>query len=166
MRLIFSLVIYLFSGSLLMASPLEKLTMVGEAKLEVFFFDIYHSELYSASGTYQQDQFPLGLKITYLRDIEAESLVENSEKEWRKQGFSEEIFAPWLASIKQLFPNIEKGDELLLVVDEEQQSHFYYNQKPLQKITNPSFGPGFLSIWLSENCSYPKVRNKLIGNIK
>ncbi len=166
MRILVALIICLISSTALMANPLKDLSLVGQAKLEVFFFDIYHSELYSASGGYQENTFPLGLKLTYLRDIEAQSLVNNSEKEWKKQGFKEDSYGPWLASIQHLFPDIKKGDEIVLLVDDNQQSHFYYNQDPLQSITDPSFGPGFLAIWLSEKCSYPKVRNKLIGNTK
>ena len=45
-----------------------------------------------------------------------------------------------------------------------QQSEFFFNGKTIGKITDRTFGKSFLRIWLDENCSYPKVRNKLIGS--
>ena len=62
-----------------------------------------------------------------------------------------------------MFPDIKKGDTLLLNVDENQQSEFFFNGKKIGDITDQSFGKTFLRIWLDENCRYPKVRNKLIG---
>ena len=39
-----------------MANPIADLSKVGSAKLEVFFFDIYFSTLYSKSGKYSEDE--------------------------------------------------------------------------------------------------------------
>ena len=62
-----------------------------------------------------------------------------------------------------IFPDIKKGDTLLLNVSENQQSEFFLNGKAIGKIIDQNFGRNFLRIWLDENCSYPKIRDKLIG---
>jgi hypothetical protein len=146
-----------------MADPLAELKKVGEAKLKVLFWDVYNSSLYSQTGEYQVEQFPQALKINYLRDIDAEDLVARTQKEWEKLGIKQETFTPWISLLAEIFPNINKGDTLLLDVSKDQQSEFYFNGKTIGKITDKNFGPNFLRIWLDENCSYPKVRNKLIG---
>tara|TARA_R110000751_G_C13793584_1_gene482539 strand:+ start:16259 stop:16732 length:474 start_codon:yes stop_codon:yes gene_type:complete len=151
-----------FSG-VTMADPLSELKKVGEAKLQVLFWDVYNSSLYSPTGTYQAEKFPQALKIDYLRDIDAESLIERTQDEWQKLGIEQETFTPWLPLLTEIFPNIKKGDTLLLDVNEDLQSEFYFNGKTIGKITDTNFGPSFLRIWLDKNCSYPKVRNKLLG---
>jgi hypothetical protein len=160
--LIIILCILIFSGAT-MASPLSELKKVGEAKLKVLFWDVYNSSLYSQSGTYQSKQFPQALQINYLRDIDADDLIERTQDEWEKLGIKQETFNQWVPLLTQIFPNIKKGDTLLLKVSEDQHSEFYFNGKSIGKITDKVFGKSFLRIWLDENCSYPKVRNRLIG---
>tara|TARA_R110000868_G_scaffold31062_14_gene114181 strand:+ start:1549 stop:2259 length:711 start_codon:yes stop_codon:yes gene_type:complete len=151
-----------FSG-VSMADPISELKVVGEAKLKVLFWDVYNSTLYSQSGEYQTEFFPQALKIDYLRDINADDLIEKTKEEWEKLGIKQETFSNWIPLLTEIFPNIKKGDTLLLNVTENQQSEFFFNGKTIGKITDKNFGPSFLRIWLDENSSYPKVRNKLIG---
>lgn len=146
-----------------MAAPLSELKKVGEAKLKVLFWDVYNSSLYSKTGEYQAEDFPQALKISYLRDIDAEDLIETTQQEWEKLSIKQETFTPWISLLTEIFPNIKKGDTLLLHVGKDRQSEFYFNGKTIGKMPDKSFGPSFLRIWLDENCSYPKVRNQLIG---
>ena len=159
------LCILVFSG-VSMANPLDDLKIVGEAKLKVLFWDVYNSSLYSKTGEYQVEQFPQALKVNYLRDIDAEDLIERTQDEWEKLGIKQVTFSQWIPLLTNIFPDIKKGDTLLLSVSENQQSEFFFNGKTIGKITDQTFGKNFLRIWLDENCSYPKVRNKLIGSNK
>lgn len=161
-RSLLMLFIFFFSGAI-MASPTADMKKVGAAKLEMFFFDIYNSELYSTDGKYRKDDYPLALNINYLRNIKAQDLVDRTEQEWEKLGYSGEQIAPWLKLVNKLWPDIRKGDSLLLVVDQDLSSVFYFNGSKLGEISDSTFGPSFLAIWLDENCSYPKLRQKLIG---
>ena len=156
------LCILVFSG-VSMASPIDELKKVGEAKLKVLFWDVYNSSLYNQTGVYQAEQFPQALKINYLRDIDAEDLIKRTQDEWENLGIKQATFSQWIPLLTNIFPNIKKGDTLLLSVNENQQSEFFFNGKTIGTITDKTFGKSFLRIWLDENCSYPKVRNKLIG---
>ena len=158
-----SALLVLFMSGLVMATPLSDLKKVGEAKLKVLFWDVYNSSLYNQSGVYQAENFPQALKISYLRDIDAEDLIEKTQDEWEKLGIQEKAFSQWLPLLTDILPDIKKGDTLLLNVDKNLQSEFFFNGKRIGKITDQTFGKSFLRIWLDKNCSYPKVRNKLIG---
>ena len=149
-----------------MANPTNKLKKVGEAKLEILFWDIYTSELFSPSGRYQKDILPIALKIKYLRNIAAKDLIAKTLEEWLKLGISEDQAKPWLAQLQQLWPNIQKSDELTLLVKEDRSSEFFFNGQSLGQLPDNEFGSSFLRIWLDENCSYPKLRKKLIGEDK
>ena len=146
-----------------MASPIQSMQKVGEAKLEFLFWDIYNSELYSESGAFNQQEYPLALKIQYLRNIDAKDLVDKTAEEWQKLGYTDAQVAPWLTQISEIWPDIVKGDELLLVVEKDRSSRFYHNQELIGDMLDDDFGPSFLAIWLDENCSFPKLRDKLIG---
>ena len=151
-----------FSG-VAMANPLFELKKVGEAKLQVVFWDIYNASLYNQTGEYQAELFPQALKIDYLRDIDSEDLIARTLEEWQKLGIKQETWTPWIPLLTEIFPNIKKGDSLLLNVSKNQHSEFFFNGKTIGKITDKNFGSSFLRIWLDEKASYPKVRNKLIG---
>jgi len=136
------LCILVFSG-VTMASPLDELKKVGEAKLKILFWDVYNSSLYSQTGEYQTEQFPQALKINYLRDIDAEDLIERTQDEWQKLGIKQETFKQWIPLLTDIFPDIKKGDTLLLNVNENQQSEFFFNGKTIGKITDQTFGKSF-----------------------
>ena len=102
-----------FSG-VSMANPLDDLKIVGEAKLKVLFWDVYNSSFYSKTGEYQAEQFPQALKINYLRDIDAEDLIERTQDEWEKLGIKQITFSQWIPLLTNIFPDIKKGDTLLL----------------------------------------------------
>ena len=147
------------------ASPLESFKKVGEARLEVLFWDIYDSELYSETGEFYEGDLPLALNIRYLRNFKSSSLVDKAGEEWLKLGYSSEQTNQWLAIIDGLWPDVSKGDELLLTIDSNGVSQFFYNSQPLGKVNDTSFGKGFIAIWLDKNSSYPKLRNSLTGQI-
>mgnify|MGYP001827384973 CR=1 FL=1 len=48
------------------------LQIVGEARLDVLFWSVYNSRLYSPGGVYEQGQTPVRFEIEYLRDIAQE----------------------------------------------------------------------------------------------
>lgn len=146
--------------------PIDGFQKVGEAKLEVLFWDIYNSQLYTQSGSFQEDELPVALKIEYLRDIKAEDLIDRTAKEWRKLGYEKADYTPWLESVRTMWPDISEGDELLLVVNETGSSTFYFNGESIGDIPDVQFGPSFLAIWLDEKCSFPKLRKQLIGEVR
>jgi hypothetical protein len=145
------------------ASPLDNMQKVGQAKLKILFWNVYRSTLYSQDGRYVGSHLPLALRIHYLRNIDAEELVEKTADEWRKLGLPGAQTKPWLDQLLQIWPDIKKGDELLLLVNEDRSSAFFFNDMPLENITDVEFGSNFLRIWLDKKSSYPKLRKQLIG---
>lgn len=162
-RALVILIICGISTHMATASPINNMQKIGSAKLEIFFFDIYYSELYSLTGKYSSDERPLALQIKYLRDIKADDLIERTQEEWEKLGILNEQTNAWVGQLKALWPDINKQDMLTIVVDQQGVSEFFFNDAPLGVIDDTEFGKSFLAIWLDENCSFPKLRKKLIG---
>ncbi len=141
----------------------EQLQLVGQARLEVLFWSIYDSRLYTTDGRYSEGQRPLRLELEYLRDIEAADLVEQTRNEWQHLQLRADEKELWLQELARLWPDVREDDVLALEMSESGRSTFLLNGKPLGSIDDPQFGPSFLAIWLSPDTSRPELRRSLIG---
>ena len=143
----------------------NQLKLVGEGKMSFLFWDVYLLRLYTANGEYKTRQHPLALEFNYLMDIEAKDLVEETVNQWREQDMSEhKDEQDWVEQLNNLWPDIQDGDQLLFIVDENKHSQFYYNQNYRGVIQSSEFSERFSAIWLSEKTTAPKVRKKLLGD--
>lgn len=153
----------LILSSTLHAAPIDDLTRLGQGKMKVLFWSLYQAELYGETAYSSPNQSPLALKITYLKNINKDDLVDATASQWEHINLTHPERKNWLTQLAKLWPDINDGDTITLLVTQTGQSHFYYNNQLLGKITDQDFGPAFLSIWLSEKTSRPKLRKALIG---
>jgi len=152
----------LFSGAL-SANPVSDLAQVGSATLKGYFWIIYNSSLYSPDGEYSGVNPNLALQIEYRRDISNEQLIKRTKQEWEKQNIGISESALWLKELSEFWPDVEKGDVIVLRVGADFASEFYLNTEFIGSIEDRNFTNEFLAIWLSESSSYPKLRNQLLG---
>jgi hypothetical protein len=139
---------------------------VGEARLEVMFWDIYDAQLIAPDGKFDP-QKPFALSLTYLRDFKGKSIASRSIDEMRKQGMTDEVkLAKWYEKMEQVFPNVNEGENLTGVVDSAANSHFYFNDQKVGTISDPEFSQWFFNIWLSEKTSEPEIREQLLGSAR
>ena len=136
--------------------------MVGQAKLKVLVWEVYDSALFTPSGTWQ-GHAPYQLSLTYLRDIPASKLVEETGKAWQKQGRNHPKLNEWLALLGELWPDITKGDNLVFGLNASGDSVFWFNDSPIGGIDDRDFGPLFGGIWLAPDTPRPELRAQLIG---
>lgn len=166
MRLILGAFITLFSLNSIAAQCTNSVpadfNKVGETRLSVYFWDVYDAILYSTSGTYQKDQRQ-ALLLSYLRDIEAEDLIETTGEEWQKLELDSARHDEWLKKLGSIWPDIKEGDCLLLVEGKDGSAMFYQGDKLLGTIDDKEFTDQFLAIWLSENSRFQSERKELIG---
>jgi hypothetical protein len=138
---------------------------VGEARLEVMFWDIYDAKLIAENGKFDPDK-PFALSLTYLRDFKGKNIASRSIDEMRKQGMRDEMkLAKWYEKMEQVFPNVNEGENLTGVVDDKGYSHFYFNEQKVGTIEDQEFSKWFFNIWLSERTSEPEIRQKLLGSL-
>jgi len=146
-----------------LAGPLENLQLVGEARLRVFFWRIYDSSFYSATGTFDGIEPEIALKIEYRRNIKLEELIKRTKEEWEAMDRFSAENEVWLEQLQTFLPSISRGDTITLRVDGNLGSTFYYNSEPIGQIDDDQFTKEFLSIWLSEESGYPNLQRQLIG---
>ncbi|MDF5653099.1 hypothetical protein P3743_24090, partial [Vibrio parahaemolyticus] len=72
---------------------------VGEAQLTWFIFDIYHSRLKAPDGKFivsdDVSPHPLALEINYKRDISKQQLLDVTDEQWAKLGFTDSYRKDW-----------------------------------------------------------------------
>jgi len=138
---------------------------VGTAKFTYLLWDIYESELMTTSGKFTfNDQQQLLYKVTYLRDIKASDLIQETKKQWQHLGVKKEVYQPYLSNLKSIWPDIQEGDSLTLFYNKDS-SAFYYNNGFIGEYKDQQFAKLFLDIWLSPNTSEPQLRKKLLGEL-
>jgi len=104
------------------------------------------------------------LSIVYARNIKAQLLLSSTDKEWQRLGFAQQHpLDAWLESLEKMWPDINKGDFLVFVNNDDGSSTFYSDTEILGSINDPAFGSAFLDIWLSKNARYQKYRKELLG---
>ena len=135
---------------------------VGETRLSVLFWDVYDATLYSPSGEYEKSERQ-ALNLNYLRDIDADDLIETTEEEWQKLKLDSSEHEGWLAKLKDIWPNIKKGDCLLLVESDNGYAEFYQGEELLGTVESQEFTDQFLAIWLSPESRFEDERNELVG---
>ena len=154
--------ILLVALSITHASPVKDLKVVGATEMNWLFWKIYDIQLLSQDGEYDKDKVPLALVIRYAREIESSMLLSSTVDEWQRQ---EITWKPqWRDQLQTIWPDVAEGDEIILRVDQNLNSHFFYNQEKVGTIDDAEFAPAFLAIWLSENTLKPNLRNRLIGS--
>jgi hypothetical protein len=138
---------------------------VGEAELSILWFDVYNAALLSPDGRYLGTNTPLILTLNYRRNISQRDLLKETQKQIKKFARTAQT-AQWLSKLSQVWPDIQKGDQLAFWVDQASTGHFFYNKNWIGSLQDPAFSDAFIQIWLSDKSSYPDLAKKLRGSVK
>jgi len=136
---------------------------VGEARFSWFFFDIYDAQLMSPNGGYDGTP-PYALKLTYRRDVESTTIVETSLDEMRRQGRDDAgRLAAWGQWMRAHFPDMNKGDEAVMVALADGGMMLLYNGRERGRNADPAFTAALFDIWLSDQALKPDLSRRLRG---
>ena len=140
--------------------------LVGEARFRLFFFDIYHAALFVPDGRYDGTA-PYALRLSYLRNFSSQTIVDTSVDEMRRQGSGGEAkLAEWADWMGRHFPDMQNGDEAMIVAQINGGMALYHNQVKLGQSDEPAFTDAFFAIWLSDNALKPDLSRQLRGLVK
>ena len=147
----------IFSGNT-KASAVDDLNKRGQGEMSYLFWTLYSAEFYATPTNSER-----ALKLEYYRSIDSKDLVDATEDQWNKLGYSDSNIQRWLKPLYAMWPNVEEGSTLTIRVAEDNVSRFYFDEQPIGTIQDKQFGEAFLAIWLSENTSEPVLRKQLLG---
>jgi len=142
---------------------LRDMRLVGEARMQVLFWNIYDARLLAPGGRLIDGE-PFALSLTYLRQLDGEKIAARSIEEIRKQGFDDEAaLMRWYEALVQLLPDVADQDEIVGLAARDGSTRFFRDGEPLGTIEDPAFTRAFFAIWLGEKTSEPLLREQLLG---
>ena len=151
------------NASTLIQQKIPQAQIVASARYSVFLFDVYDATFYTVNGKPKVTP-PFALKLSYLRSIEGEDIADRSAEEMRnQQGVDEVTLADWHSQMRNIFPNVIKGDSITGIYQDNTQCEFYKNNTYIGHVADSQFCNVFFDIWFGKNTSAPKLRNKLLG---
>jgi hypothetical protein len=158
---------YAASAPAELSQALGQAHLQGQARLVVYGFNIYDAKLWTdgnfSAANYATESFALELR--YLRNFSGESLAARSVKEMRRlSDVGDEKAEQWLQQMKQVFPNVKKGDQLIGIHRPDGSASFILNSKTIGEVRDEEFTRLFFGIWLSARTSEPKLRSELLGS--
>lgn len=139
----------------------------GQYHLTWFGISVYDIKLWTAEPPFtfnlQRVDQPIALDIRYRIDVDADDLIEETRDQWEELSLLDDEAKQWLDDLQTMWPNIKDGDRLVMHVDEQQHTRFYFNGALVGTIENERFAPRFAAIWLAEGGEYPQMRRALLG---
>lgn len=146
------------------AADLDNLHHIGGGEMRYLFWTLYRADFFAASHPYRANaEFDKALKIEYFRAIDREDLLSVTVDQWEHQGIDPTKINAWENQLKHIWPDVDPGDTLTLVVKSNGKSKFYFDDRYIGAVDDKSFGTAFLDIWLSEQTSEPELRQQLLG---
>ncbi|RUO21749.1 chalcone isomerase family protein [Aliidiomarina haloalkalitolerans] len=140
----------------------EALKPVGETRLRVLFMRIYDAALFTDSGDLDNAE-QVALAIEYARNFSAQQLVNQTRDEWERMDLVTSDSETWLAELNAMWPDVNSGDCIVAVRNEEGGTRFFSRERELGVIEAPGFAERFFAIWLSEQARFRRSRDELVG---
>ena len=148
------------------AAELPAAKLLGSGRLTFLGLQIYDARLWvtDAFKAETYEQAPLAIELEYGRTLYGKLIAERSLDEMKRGGgVSEEQAERWLATMKQTFPDVAKGDRITGVFRPGVSVRFFLNGKSIGEVNDADFARRFFGIWLSPKTSEPKLRLALLG---
>jgi Chalcone isomerase-like len=164
----------------LAASSIPNSRLLGSGTLRWLAFKVYDARLYAPielASAKNWQQVPLALQLTYARSIKGEQIAQASADEMSRIGTGDSAkIAAWSVAMKQLFPDVKEGDQIVGVYKPNQSVVFFLNGKPLTinsgtsttnlgALSDPNFGKAFFAIWLDAKTRDQGLRKALLGQL-
>jgi len=136
---------------------------VGQGLMRYMLWDVYDITLYAPNGKFDETK-PFALELSYLMSLKGKKIADRSIEEIRAQRIHDEVtLATWHTQLRQIFPDVSNGTNLVGVYVPDGYSVFYEGDKEIGRIDGADFGKAFFDIWLGEKTSEPALRDKLLG---
>ncbi len=140
--------------------------LLGVGKLRYFGLHVYDIRLRAAAeftGRDLQNQ-PLALELEYARALDGKVIAERSLKEMQGLHPIDAAQAErWLLQMRQIFPDVNRGDRITGVQRPGEAARFFVNGQPRGEVRDAEFTRLFFGIWLSPRTSQPRLREALLG---
>ena len=137
--------------------------LVGEARLQIFFFKIYDAQLYAPNGRFTRDG-AYALRLNYLIDAEKDKIVERTVKEMkRQQAASSPVIEGWVPLMEANFISMPKGSSADFIHTSDGRLILAANGEAIAEIANRRFIKALMDIWLGPKPRDLEFQRDLMG---
>jgi hypothetical protein len=152
-----------------LSAALQGKEMLSTARLRVWGFEVYDASLWASKDfdgiRYAQQDF--ALELHYLRDFKGSDIAERSIGEMGElDTIAPEQAERWLTAMRQLFPDVQRGDRITGHNVPGRGAAFYLNGRALGALADDRFARLFFGIWLSPRTSQPAMRETLLQQVR
>jgi Chalcone isomerase-like len=140
--------------------------LLGEGRLRYLGLHVYDIRLWAEAELSGRDLLsqPLALELEYARALEGKAIAERSLKEMQGlESIDAALAERWLQQMRQIVPDVKKGDRITGVQRPGEAALFFVNGQPRGEVRDAEFTRLFFGIWLSPRTSQPKLREALLG---
>lgn len=141
----------------------------GQGRLTFLGLHLYDARLWSGQAPVSAGwpSVPMALELVYARSIKGSQIAERSLKEMKRLSDTPPTrAAEWLSGMKQLFPDVKKGDQITGLHLPGIGARFFVNGQLKGDLRDPEFARLFFGIWLSDKTPEPALRDALLGKAK
>ena len=176
-RLMFAVVaLILMTPSVLVAQPLTPkplpeavksqapgIRALGRGRETVWGIHVYDATLWIVGDRFTPGE-PHALDIEPGRRVSADTLVNTAMDEMRrlKLGDASQL-ASWRVEMKQLMPNVNSGDQVVVFCPNDAKTLMYYNGRSQGAVNDATLCPAIMNVWLHPG-SKSSVRKSLLAH--
>ena len=142
--------------------------LLGEGTLRYLGLHVYDIRLWGEAdfSVRELQGSTLALELEYARALDGQAIAERSLKEMQGLGSIDAAQAQrWLQQMRQIFPDVKKGDRITGVQRPGEAARFFVNGQPRGEVRDAEFTRLFFGIWLSPRTSQPRLREALLGTL-
>ena len=158
--------VVLLGSQVTLAQTLERLVpnaeLVGKGTFRYFFIDVYDAELYAPDGNYEPDE-PHAMRIHYLIHAYKHRIINQTVKEMKKQGISQEQIDDWLPEMRRTFIDMRKGWFADFILSPNGTLTLAANGEYKNMITDPELSRAIIGLWIGDDATYINFRARLLG---
>jgi hypothetical protein len=147
-------------------SELRDARLLGEGRLRYLGLHVYDIRLWGQADFSVRDLpgSTLALELEYARALDGKAIAERSLKEMQALDSIDTALADrWLQQMRQIFPDVNRGDRITGVQRPGEAARFFVNGQPRGEVRDAEFTRLFFGIWLSPRTSQPRLREALLG---
>jgi hypothetical protein len=147
-------------------TELRDARLLGEGRLRYLGLHVYDIRLWGQADFSVRDLpgSTLALELEYARALDGKAIAERSLKEMQALDSIDTALADrWLQQMRQIFPDVNRGDRITGVQRPGEAARFFVNGQPRGEVRDAEFTRLFFGIWLSPRTSQPRLREALLG---
>src|SRR5450755_4254893 len=135
---------------------------VGRGRETLWGIHIYDATLWIVGDRFTPAE-PHALDIEPGRKVSADTLVNTAMDEMRrlKLGDASQL-ASWRVEMRQLMPNVNSGDQIVVFCPTDAKTLMYYNGRSQGEVNDATLCPAIMNVWLHP-ASKSGVRKSLLA---